>query len=436
MNRGILGGGPAGLTISRFLGGNSEVLEKNLSPGGAAGSFFESGFTFDYGPHIMFSKNKQVLEFMIRELDGNVHQCKRNNKIIYKNKILKYPFENDLYSLDRKDNYECISGFLFNENKIRFPNPKNLNEWLLHNFGNGISEKYLIPYNKKVWNIPVEDLSMIWADRIPLPSPEDVLKSSIGIETEGYLHQLYYHYPLNGGYQALSEVFAKKVNVHYNYDIKKISLINNRFHITNGISEKIFDQIISTLPIQELIKILDIEIPEKIRKAIDQLIVNPMFIVSLGIKGEDMNKYTALYFPEEEFLVNRVSFPTTFSPFNSPEGCYSVQAEITCLSGSQLWNKADDEILQHVIDGLESRSIIKRSDIIYKNVSRRQYAYVVYDVNYLRNVELIRSWFQDKNIWLAGRFSYFEYLNVDGIIERNIDIVKKINGKIIDVNSF
>src|SRR5204862_374786 len=47
--------------------------------------------------------------------------------------------------------------------------------------------------------------------RIPKPPMEDVLKSAIGIPTEGYLHQLYFYYPNEGGYEAVVHAFGKQV---------------------------------------------------------------------------------------------------------------------------------------------------------------------------------------------------------------------------------
>lgn len=429
MKYGIIGAGPAGLCMAMFLKQPHEVLEKADHSGGLAASFSDQGYTFDYGPHIMFSKNKEVLDFMIASLGKNVQKCKRHNKISYKGKFLKYPFENDLSSLPLEDNFDCLNSFLFNPYKKKYAKPKDLEQWLLHTFGKGICERYLFPYNEKVWNIPVKDLSMLWADRIPNPPVEDVIKSSIGYQTEGYLHQLYYHYPLKGGYQAISDAWAKKVKPTYNFEVKKITKTKSKtFIVGNGEKELEFDQIISTLPIQELVKMINIPIPTKVQNAIKGLIVNPMFIISLGVKGEDKNKYTAMYFPEKDFLVNRLSFPKTFSPHNAPNGHYSIQAEITCLKNSSVWKKSDEIILKQTIDGLRKKGVLQKDEkIVYQNVKRVQYAYVVYDINYEKNVKIIRDWFPKQGIHLVGRFSYLEYINVDVVVERAQEIATKIN---------
>lgn len=427
---GILGAGPAGLSMAMFLDGTSEVLEAQDHPGGHSASFFAEGFTFDFGPHIMFSKNKPVLQFMIDSLEGNVHQCRRRNVVSFKNRLVKYPFENALAALPLEDNLACLKGYVFNENKARYPQPANLREWLLATFGDGLCERYLFPYNEKVWNIPVEELSMLWADRIPNPDPEDILKSSIGYETEGYLHQLYYHYPWRGGYQAISEAWARRVAVTYDFRVRSLERRGDSWLVSDGIETREYRELISTLPIQQIAQMTNLDIPADVRAAIDGLIVNPMFIVSLGIRGTDAAQYTAIYFPEPEFLVNRVSFPATFSPGNAPADTYSIQAEITCRRNSATWAMSDDGILDHVIDGLVQRGIIANRDaVIYRNVQRKDYSYVVYDRHYAENTRIIRDWFPRQGLHLAGRFGFVEYANVDGILIRNLEIASERNGR-------
>lgn len=431
MNFAILGAGPSGLTASRLLKHPNTVFEKDNHPGGHTSSISDQGYTFDQGPHIMFSKNKPILDFMVKSLKKNVHKCRRNNKVSYKGRLIKWPFENDLASLPARDTLSCLKSYINNPYKKRYPKPKNLRQWLLYHFGEGMCYRFLFPYNEKVWNVPVEQLSMIWADRIPKPSTDDILKSALGHKTEGYLHQLYYHYPLTGGYQALSQAWAKNVNVHYNFEVKNISKTKKgAFIVSDGIVQTEFDQIISTIPIHELVKILSFPIPQNILRAVKNLMVNPMIVISLGIKGKDNNQYTAIYFPEDDFLVNRISFPKTFSPNNAPKGYYSIQAEITCKKNSPIWKRDDAFFMDHVIDGLIKRKIFRKKSLIcYQHVLRVPYAYVVYDKAYEKNVRKVRKWFPQQGIHLLGRFSYFEYINTDGAIDRAQKVIGALNGK-------
>ncbi|MDI1353238.1 MAG: FAD-dependent oxidoreductase [bacterium] len=426
---GIIGAGPSGLAMSLFLNQASELLEQKNHVGGHAASYLKEGFTFDYGPHIMFSQNKSILNFMITSLNDNVEKLKRANKIAYKGLLVKYPFENDLKSLPKEDCFFCLKEFVYNPYKELYPNPKNMREWLLSVFGKGICESYLFPYNEKVWNIAVDKLSMHWAERIPKPPADDIIKSAIGFETEGYLHQLYYHYPKQGGYQAISESWAKACQVTHNFKVKKISKNDaGRFVVASDDMVREYATLISTMPIHQFFKCLQLPIPLEVRQAVEQLIVNPMFIISFGVRGEDLQQLTAVYLPDPDFHVNRVSYPSTFSKQNAPEGHYSVQAEITCVVDSDLWQLSDREILNYTKKGLQERGLLPQdADIVVEDVKRELNAYVVYDVGYEQRTKLIRDWCQKQGIYLVGRFSYFEYVNVDMAIERALNISMVLN---------
>lgn len=433
----VIGAGPAGLSVASFLKDSSNlILEKSDDVGGTASTFERDGFFFDYGPHIMFSKNKPVLEFMKRSLGDNIHKCKRNNKISFDGALMKYPFENDLSSLPKEDNFECIRDFVINPYKDKYPNPRNLEEWLLSVFGESICAKYLFPYNEKVWNIPVRNLSMLWAERIPNPPVEDVIKSSVGFSTEGYLHQLFYHYPLRGGYQMLSRALNASLNVQLNEEVLEIHKAESHFEVKTNLGSYQSTSIVSTMPVHLLPSVCQFEIPQDVRAAIDALIVNPMAVISLGVKGEDKDKFTAIYFPERDFKVNRVSFPTTFSPFNSPAGHHSIQAEITYSKTDPFAKKSDSEIIEHVVDGLTSRGIVKRDDIVLTDIRRVDFAYVVYDTGYEANAKLVRDYFNTVGIHLNGRFGNFEYLNVDGIYDLSKRVAETISGNKVDLDSY
>lgn len=435
---GILGAGPSGLLASLFLNSENTVLEKDSRAGGLCRSHVEAGFTFDYGSHILFSKNQTVLEFMLKSLGDNVSRHKRNNKVFYKDRFVKYPFENELSALPVEDTFECLYSYLFNPNKKKYSHPTNLKQWLLKTFGDGICEKYLFPYNEKVWNLPVEKLSMLWSERIPNPPLSDIVKSALGIPTEGYLHQLYYNYPQKGGFQKLTEAWASQVkNLVLDFKASKITKQKSgKWLVSNSKQEYEFDELISTIPIHELVKILKVDIPSRVRTAISKLIVNPMCLVFIGIKGNNPNPYTAVYFPAADFWVNRVGYQTDFSKFNAPAGHYALQAEITFKKNSPTGKLSDQEIIDHVVGRLTKDKFIKKENIVFTHLARVPYAYVVYDRDYEKNVKIIRDWFPRQGIHLLGRFSYFEYINVDAVVERAQEIIGKINGKPIRLEKY
>ncbi|MBY0371687.1 FAD-dependent oxidoreductase [bacterium] len=427
---GIIGAGPSGLALNLFLKQPSEILEGTSQVGGHASSFTKDGFTYDLGPHILFSRDKAILNFIVATLGENVQQCVRKNKISFAGKLIKYPFENDLANLPMQARFECLYGFVNNPYKAQYAKPQNLREWLLSTFGEGICKHYLFPYNEKVWNVPVEDLSMLWAERIPNPPMEDVVKSALGWETEGYLHQLYYHYPKTGGYQAISEGWAGQANVKFGETVHRIHSRGKGFEVETDKGRHSYDQIVTSMAIQHLVEIVDFPIPDDIRKAVKDLIVNPMYVVSLGIRGEDKEKYTAIYFPEDDYLVNRVSFPCTFSDGNGPKGHYSIQAEITCKASSEEWGWSDERILEHVIDGLVKKNVLASRDLIVStDVRRKDRSYVVYDKHYQGNVDKIRPFFGSKGVHLLGRFSHFEYINIDQVVQRALEMAAKLNGE-------
>lgn len=429
MKYGIIGGGPSGLAMSLFLRGSSEVLEKEAQAGGHTGSWTDAGYTFDHGPHILFSKNQEILDWLVHLLGTNVSRRRRHNVISYKGRLIRYPFENDLASLPLQDRYECLASYLMNPYATQYQSPKDLRQWLLKTFGTGLCEKYLFPYNEKVWNLPVEKLSMVWADRIPQPPAEDVIKSALGYQTEGYLHQLYYYYPRRGGYGAICEALSKHVpHIRYQFKVSSIRPSpDGGWKVSNGRETFEYDQLIATLPLPELLRVLRPSPPRAVRQAIRKLMINPMLVVSLGIAGKDDKKFTAVYFPEPDFYPNRICFPGTFSPHNVPRGHYSIQADITCRPGSSIWKKTDKTLINHVVRGLAKRALLNPKRVVYSSVRRIPYAYVVYDRNYEKRAQLVRRYFAKQKIHLVGRFAYFEYINTDGAIARALETASQLN---------
>ncbi len=426
----ILGAGLSGCALARFLyekGINSTLIEKNNKPGGLLESVSIDGFTFDTGgSHIIFSKNKEVLDYMIKALENNVVKCRRNTKILYKGRYVKYPFENGLADLPLEENYECLRDYIYTF--IKNPSySNNLKEWCYHTFGKAISEKYLIPYNEKIWKYSCEKLSTVWVERIPKPPVEDVIKSSLGIETEGYTHQLYFYYPKFGGIFSLIEAISEpiKENIMTDIIIKEIKKEDEKWIIKTNKNEIITDTVISTIPIHSLIDYLK-DTPKEVIETVKNLKYNSLITVAIGIDRPKINDFSWLYIPNKDILSHRVSFPSNYSKYVVPEGKSSVLAEITFREGDNISKMKEKEIIERTVEDLAKLKIINTKDVVFAECFIHKYAYVIPDINYPINVKKVQEFFKEYGIYLLGRFSRFEYINMDQAIKEAMELSKNI----------
>ena len=424
---GILGGGISGIALAAQLDGDVDVLEKSTRTGGLCGTIVEDGFTFDAaGPHIMFSKNKDVLRLMIEVLGDNVREGRRENRIWFKGRLVKYPFENDLASLPKEDNYECILGYL--QNPHAGDTPTNLAEWSYATFGAGISDKYFIPYNAKIWNYDPTKIGLEFVARIPKPPMEDVLKSAIGIPTEGYLHQLYYSYPTVGGFEAIVHGFEKRVrgDIVTGWNVAEIAKDGDGWRVTSTEGEaRWYRHLVNTIPLHELLKIWP-EAPAETRELAARLRYNSLINICIGSDTDPGHNYTALYVPDPELLFHRLSFPKAFGERCVPPGGSSIMAEITANEGDGIWELSDEALLERAIAEVEGIGFVDRKSIVYTRVVRFLYGYPVYDLEYRANVTQMRASVAATGLHLLGRFAQFDYINSDVCVERALALASEL----------
>ncbi len=428
----ILGGGLSGLAVARLLhekGNDVVVLEAEPAYGGLCRSKNEQGFTFDIGgSHIIFSRDTEVLAFMRRMIERNEQRNSRNTKIFYKDQYLKYPFENGLFNLPDQDRFFCINEFIkthISVEKGELPAPENFREWIYYTFGKGIAECYMVPYNEKIWKFPTDQMSLNWVDgRIPRPPIEDVIKSAIGISTEGYTHQSIFSYPLNGGIEALVHAIAKPIQdkIRTGFCVTSVRKNGGAFEISNGSEVIVADQCISTIPVQHLVAALD-NVPAAVKEACASLRYNALVCINIGIRGA-VPDISWLYIPEIALgMTNRISFPSNYSAHAAPGGCGSVLAEITHQPGDEVSRMDDAALVDQVVTTLEAMQILTKEQIVYSSVERQPYAYVVYDLDYQKNIAIVKDYCTTAGIPLIGRFSQFEYLNMDGCLRSVMDFV-------------
>jgi len=282
----ILGAGVSGLSLARFLveGGfqreDVHLFESAPVVGGLCGSKVVDGFTYDVaGGHILYSKDAAAMAWMKACAGGDEAfvQRERHTKIRYGDRWVHYPFENGLGDLPPEANFECLRGYVEAWHR-RTTNgtaaPGEFDAWVRWRFGDGIAEHFMDPYNEKVWKRDLATLSSGWvAGRVPDAPVDDVLRSAVGIRTEGYVHQAIFFYPREGGFQAITDGIAATILDRVRLSTPAADLVRHgEGWRVNG---EDFDLVVSTLPLTYLPDIAS-DVPAGVAEAMRTLEYNSL----------------------------------------------------------------------------------------------------------------------------------------------------------------
>lgn len=437
MNYTILGGGLSAISLAYYLQNDENIneihiLEKDEVLGGICRTYVKEGIEYDVGPHIIFSKDKEILDLMNGLLGENNEKHRRSNRILHKKAFVQYPFENDLSKLPKEDIDYCVNAFMHNP----FENYEatNMLQFFLKTFGEGITNIYLRPYNEKIWKFDPSFMDTQMVERIPKPPKEDILKSANGETIDGYLHQLYFTYPKTGGTEALIKAFisklSDKVKIHTNSEVLGVEKTSNGYKTTtsNGVFET--EKLVSTMPVNKFCHIYkDDNKPAEILTTADNLRYNSIAICIVNVKKDYAKDNYAFMVADKNVKFHRISKLDFMGENYHIDGTATYMAEITYRKNDLNDKASDAELIEKVVEGLEIIGFIdNKEDVNFTDLKRFEYAYVIYDLNHRKNMDKIKEYFEQQGIYLNGRFGSFEYLNMDAIIRQSKNLAQTIMG--------
>ncbi|HJV73470.1 MAG TPA: FAD-dependent oxidoreductase [Noviherbaspirillum sp.] len=443
----IIGGGPTGLSAAYHLGHDAVLLEKNATVGGWCRSIKDNGFTFDHAGHIMFSNDPYVLKLYEILLGANVHWQNREAWVYSKNVYTRYPFQGALYGLPPEVIRECIMGAIEAryESACKAPavaplarandccadggvtlpatnltppterKPENFEEFIHQVWGAGIAKHFAIPYNRKLWAVPLSEMETSWlGGRVPLPNLEEIIDGALQRVAKPMGPNARFGYPLRGGFQALMSAFVPHIKgtIELNADVIRISPRQRSITLADGRRYQ-YQNLISTMPLPELVRIIGDEAPEDVVQAAKGLKHISVRCVNLGVARENITEKHWIYYPEDT-IFHRIFVQGNASPECNAPGGFGITCEITYSPTYKPLPVSGQALIDRCIRDCVKVGMFREDDrVIAANEVDMPYAYVVYDHVRASNVETIKTWLAQHDIVLAGRYSEWEYYNSD-----------------------
>lgn len=444
----ILGAGPAGLSAAWKLsqkGIDVEVIEAQPYVGGLSHTIRRDGYLFDFGPHRFHTDNPAILA-EIRGLVGEMPERGRKTRVNFMGNYYDYPLSasNLLSSLSPLLGMVCFFDFLgtWLRNQVSPASDSSFEAWVVNRFGRRLYDIYFGPYTAKVWGRDPSRLSASWAaQRVAVVDLWDLVTRLIGIR-RGYNHFHHspykpdFYYPREGVgliYERMAEEIVRnggtiRLNssvsevVCTDSSVKEVIYEEGRQHYrTQG------DYFVSTIPVPLLAKALRPSLPYDVEVAADALKFRAMIFLFLAIDKPAISDDHWIYFPERQFVFNRVSEMRNFTPDAAPPGKTSLTVEISCDPGDELWTTPDDPLYRQSVQGLVDAGLIKSDQVLDHFFVRSLHAYPTYDLRFEVNLGRLAYHLAGmSNLVVCGRQGLFRYINQDHAIEMGFCAAEEI----------
>ena len=299
-------------------------------------------------------------------------------------------------------------------------------------FGKGIAEHFMIPYCKKFWGLDARELTTEWVNvRHPRPSTEEVIEGSLREQTKGFGINAIYRYPKKGGFGFLGKRLADKCkdSIKVGMEATRIDVLKKEIEFNHN-EVVSYDNILSSLPLPELIKIIP-DAPHEVREAVSRLKTNSIFVVNIGVNRAKITDKNWIYYLEKEFSFIRVSFPFNQSDNVAPSGTSSISAEIAYGHGNSL-PTSKDKMEDYVVHELIEANVIEASDeIIYLDSIDIKYGYVIFDKERKPAVKIIHDYLKSLDIVPFGRYGVWAYLWSDEAMLSGKKVAEKYSKNIL-----
>ena len=104
-------------------------------------------------------------------------------------------------------------------------------------WGSGIAKHFAIPYNQKLWTVPLTEMETSWlGGRVPLPDLEEIIEGALQPVAKPMGPNARFGYPLRGGFQAMMSGFVPHIkgNIELNAEVMEISPEQHLITLADG----------------------------------------------------------------------------------------------------------------------------------------------------------------------------------------------------------
>ena len=412
----VVGAGISGLGFANFIKSDDYlIVEKEKEAGGYCRTIYEKDYIWDYAGHFFHFANQDIKKFFNEKISQkDIIISEKVTKIYYKGKYIDYPFQKNIHQLPKNEFINCLYDLFNKEEKEQY---NNFEEMLYGKFGKSITEKFLKPYNEKVYACFLNDLDADAMGRFfPYANIKEIIDNMNHTQDNSYNKE--FLYPKKGAMTFINALLdsLNEENILYNQEIIHIDPINKCAKTKQ--LEIQYEYLINSAPFPKLLKFID---DNEYSKYKDILTYNKVLVLNLGFdKKSDIHNIHWVYVPDKKINYYRLGF------YDNILGTDKLSMYV------EIGYKYDDEIkveeqLTLTLKNLKRMKIIDDHKLVSYSTIIMNPAYVHISKVGQNIKESKKQEFEANGIFTIGRYGDWKYCSIEDSMLDAINLANKLN---------
>jgi protoporphyrinogen oxidase len=398
----IVGAGVSGLAAAAALRGDYLVLERDPEIGGYCKTVKQAGFTWDYSGHFFHFKHPEIEAWLRERMPGQrIRTVARRSFISYGGRRIDFPFQKNIHQLPQAEFIDCLYDLYF----ARAPQQEeNFKQMLYGRFGRAICEKFLIPYNEKLYACDLSTLDRDAMGRFfPHADLTEIVRNMKVPDNAGY--NATFTYPEGGAIEYV-RALASAVQAEAICLSEPVESVDLQAKVARTRKREIrFERLVSSAPLHSLLKACALQHDDS------AFSWNKVLVFNLGFDRKGPRDAHWIYYPDRARCFYRIGFYDNI--FDTDR--MSLYVELGFPRGATV---DVDSLRARVIADLRAEGLVTDHQLVAHHAVVMDPAYV--HITRASNAERdrLRPHLATRGVHSIGRYGGWTYCSIeDNIVE-------------------
>lgn len=380
------------------------VLEREPLPGGYCRTVEQDGFVWDYSGHFFHFKHPEIEQWLRDRMPGeDLRTVERIARIRFAGRDIDFPFQKHIHQLPLADFLECLTELYFRPQSA-VP-PRSFGEMLVQRLGKGITEKFLRPYNEKLYATSLDMLDVDAMGRFfPHADLADII-ANMRPNASSHGYNATFTYPAGGAIRYIHALMRDLPagTVACDEPVLAIDLDARTVQTPKRVIE--YARLVSSAPLSTLAKLCKVEHDS------DVFTSNRVLVFNLGFDAKGRTDTHWMYFPDPADVFYRVGWYDNIMGGDR----MSLYVEVGAPSRS----KFDvDALRERVLADLRRQGIVTTQRLVSHHHVVLDPAYVHITKASLVETARLRGLLARRDVHSVGRYGGWTYCSIeDNLLE-------------------